>query len=622
MKKKYLYYIFPVLLILSLIFSGCEGAGINTSDTKILTFDIIAGGVNASISADITGVIEETADGGTITITVPEAFDYANKLTPTITISDQSTVSPQSGTALDFSINPLTFTVYNDKGDQSVYNVVAKRAVVQAPAGSVFISEIFNGNVSTVTTGTRIDNAYIELYNNSASDIDLSQFSLRFLDSETTADLNYDFTTPLSGTIQANSTYVIFNQFIDSSTMNSLNLIVGTSDSVSDLYHNGVTSLDGNDSVELLQNGEVVDVFDPSGNKANLPGYSVMKKFVRKGGKGVSLTWNDYDWILYPVNDTEDDDDTVGDHSTAVDSEAKDLTYFAFEEGFDNPVIAFIDNALNSVYALFPTGTDISALKAVFGTSGSNVTVGGSAQESAITVNDFTSSVDYTVWAANSGTKTYTVSSLVLAPTTVSYTTQNYDFNGNIQAVLDRIGTSEADVDLSSVSSSGYSGVAGTVTGVVTAKDIYGHKDSQKCFFIQDKDAGLYIFSAVGVDSTIDLGSKITVPVITGKVYFDMPEVVDHGKARLVEQNIPIYYETGDYANAASLGKVFQYSGSIAAGMDGFSVGQFSGDLYFHSDRDFADALAQDKTGTFYGPIVYSYSKYRMEINSPYQIVQ
>jgi len=621
---KLLKKLIPLLLLLTVL-SGCDNVLDSLGNPEILSFKLEAGSANPSLTSTIEGVIETGLDRGVINVTVPEAFDFANKLTPVITVSEGAVLSPGSGEARDFSINPLTYTVYDNSGNQRVYDILVKRAVPPAPSNTVFISEIFNGALSSGTTGVRVDNAYIELYNRGASDYDLSQFSLRFRHWGTTDRLNLDFTVPLTGTIGAGSTFVLYNQFIKTATLNQVAAIPAAS-RLSDQYLNGITAMRGSDAIELLQNGKIIDIFDPSQERDWLPDYTNMKKFVRKGAKNPSLLWNDFDWVMYPVLDDASDDDTAGGHSDSVAPEAKELTYFGFEEGFDAPALGEINQSTNSVSVIFPAETDVSALRAVFGTSGKSVTVAGKSQSNGETENNFTRAVDYTIWAENFGTRTYRVSATVLELPNVRFTTSNYDFDGNIQSVLDVITPNAAngpDVDVSSIKGAGYSGAAGTVTGVVTAKDIYGHRDAKKCFFLQDKNAGLYFFSNVGLPSYIEMGTKITIAVTTAKSYYQMPEVTVHGSSvTIVDQNIPIYYETGAYDNTASLGKVFLYEGSIGAAMDGYSVGNFTGNLYFHSDRDFEADLALGNSGKFYGPTTYSYSLHRMEISSAYQIVR
>ncbi len=623
MKKINIFKMFPVLLVLLLGFTGCSEISYGFEEPQIISFNIIAA-TNTALSDDITGVIEERLEGGVINITVPENFAFSNHLTPTITVSGNALVSPTSGVAQDFSVNPVTYTVYNENGGQSIYSVIVKKAVKQANAGDVLISEVFNGKEYCVVKDTRIDNSYIELYNRSTKNIDLSQFSLKFCDSE---NESLNFSTPLIGTIAANSTFVIFNQYLNGTTMNTVTSIEEIA-SISDINHNGITIFDGNDTIQLLHNDEVVDVFDPAGNKPLLQDYSSMKRFTRKGTKNVSLTWNDYDWIMHPVEDMDSDDDNAGKHTDSVLSEARDLTYFAFEEGFFAPVIGKINNSSNTISVILPNGTDSSALKAVFGTNGKSVKVGFQLQETGVTANDFTTPVKYTVWAENLAATNYTVSTLVLQPLSVSYTANNYTFNGNIKAVLSAIGgnsnignnSSSSNVTLSAVKATGYNGNAGTITGIVTAKDVYAGKSAKKSFFLQDKDCGIFIHSNEGLDSTAELGSKIVLSVTSGNVQYGSPRISVYGEYQLIEQNVPIYYETGDFDDVGAIGKVYLYDGQIAAGMDSFSVGNFTGNLNFHGEDDIKDSLVAGSSGKFYGPVIYSYEKYRMELNSIFQI--
>jgi DNA-binding beta-propeller fold protein YncE len=62
-----------------------------------------------------------------------------------------------------------------------------------------------------------------------------------------------------------------------------------------------------------------------------------------------------------------------------------------------------------NIAVTLPFGTDVTALVATFTTSGENVTVGGTAQVSGVTPNNFTSPVIYVVTAADGSTRNYTV---------------------------------------------------------------------------------------------------------------------------------------------------------------------------------------------------------------------
>ncbi len=595
MKKINILLMFPLLLILLVSFTGCSEISYGFEEPQIISFNIIAAN-NTAISDDITGVIEERLEGGVIKITVPENFVFSNHLTPTITVSGDALVSPSSGDAQDFSVNPVTYTVYNENGGQSIYSIIVKRAVKQANPGDVFISEVFNGKLVEEIKSVRVDNGYIELYNNSSIELDLSQFSLELCNPESTEEHDYDFITELIGVIPAKSTFVIYNKDIDVAVMNSVN----TPNSTSDINHNFITSLNGNESVLLLHNGVVIDVFDPSGNKPYINNYSRMKKFVRMAEKGVSTSWNDSDWILYPVEDDSSDDNTAGGHETDVDTTANDLTYFAFEEDLIQPFVGVIDNSTNAIKITLPGNVDPSTLKAVFGTDGQIVLVNGNEQVTGVTENDFTSPVVYKIWAVNGSVSTYTVTI-----NTVSYTRENYTFDGNIQDVINEIGQSGDDVSLTT----------GSITGVVTAKDIGGSS-----FMLQDKNAGIYIYTSTGLDSSIEVGTKISIDVSTGKCHSDLVEITAYSNVKVLDTDLSIYYEIGNYAESDPKGKVYLYEGVIKEAMDKYDVGKFTNTMCFHGLKSLGSSLTVGTKAKFYGPVTHSYGNYRLEISSLYQI--
>jgi hypothetical protein len=96
---------------------------------------------------------------------------------------------------------------------------------------------------------------------------------------------------------------------------------------------------------------------------------------------------------------------------------AKDLTTFSFRAA-DNPsltsdVTATINGT--TIMATLPFGTNVTALKATFTTTGTTVRVGSTTQVSGTTANNFTSPVTYTVAGADGSTKDYTVT-VTLAP--------------------------------------------------------------------------------------------------------------------------------------------------------------------------------------------------------------
>ena len=76
---------------------------------------------------------------------------------------------------------------------------------------------------------------------------------------------------------------------------------------------------------------------------------------------------------------------------------------------------AVIDEQAKSIAVVVPNGTDVTALVAIFRTTGASVKVGAAVQTSAATANDFSSPVVYTVTAGDNSTVTYAVTVTVSA---------------------------------------------------------------------------------------------------------------------------------------------------------------------------------------------------------------
>jgi hypothetical protein len=85
-------------------------------------------------------------------------------------------------------------------------------------------------------------------------------------------------------------------------------------------------------------------------------------------------------------------------------SSAKAITEYSL-----NGVAGTINETEKTIAVTMPVLTNVTALVATFNTTGTNVNVGITAQESGTTANNFTSPVAYTVIAADGSTATYTV---------------------------------------------------------------------------------------------------------------------------------------------------------------------------------------------------------------------
>ena len=99
-------------------------------------------------------------------------------------------------------------------------------------------------------------------------------------------------------------------------------------------------------------------------------------------------------------------------------SSAKEITSYEFLVSANailgNDIAATIDNAKKSISIEVPIGTNVTALKATFTTTGKQVKIGDDLQQSGVTANDFSSPKTYTVYAQDGTTQVYTVTVTVL----------------------------------------------------------------------------------------------------------------------------------------------------------------------------------------------------------------
>ena len=87
---------------------------------------------------------------------------------------------------------------------------------------------------------------------------------------------------------------------------------------------------------------------------------------------------------------------------------AKAITAFSFQ-GLAPPVVGVINEAAHTIALTVPAATSRTALVATFTTTGTSLTIAGTAQVSGATANNFTSPVTYTVSAADASTQSYVV---------------------------------------------------------------------------------------------------------------------------------------------------------------------------------------------------------------------
>ena len=139
---------------------------------------------------------------------------------------------------------------------------------------------------------------------------------------------------------------------------------------------------------------------------------------------------NPVDYVVHAVNGSTQ---TYTVTINSAPSNAKAITAFSFEDADNAALTADVVATIsaNTITATVPFGTDVTALVATFTTTGTSVKVGSTTQVSGTTANDFTSSVDYVVTAADNSTQTYTVTVTVAANSAKAITAFSFQTANN-----------------------------------------------------------------------------------------------------------------------------------------------------------------------------------------------
>jgi uncharacterized protein YcbX len=126
------------------------------------------------------------------------------------------------------------------------------------------------------------------------------------------------------------------------------------------------------------------------------------------------VTANDFTSpVAYAVTDANGNTATYTVTVSVAALSAKAMTAYSFA-GFPGAT-GTIDETAKTIAVTVPNTTAVTALVATFTTTGTGVTVGTKAQTSAVTANDFSNPVAYTVTAADGTTAIYTVTVTVAA---------------------------------------------------------------------------------------------------------------------------------------------------------------------------------------------------------------
>ncbi|MBN1243253.1 MAG: lamin tail domain-containing protein [Spirochaetales bacterium] len=592
-----------LILLLASAFASCAPV---PEFPAITTFTFkAADNAAAGLGVDVEGFIDEETD--VITVRLPDTVtDYSN-LVARVSASEGNTVFPALPT--DFSTNPTALTVGNDLGEQRVYLVDVGAALAYAPADTVLFTEYYAG------TGYEYEspfNRWIEITNKHTAPVDLAQYRLvKYAREDGIRTPERDQSIQLRGTIAANDSIVIYADRTASTFSGAKAAGVG----YSDLAYNSVIDFDGDDGFQLVRDGVTLDVLGPNGGTGADYDWGREKRMLRKSDRLPSKNWDEKDWVAYAILNTAADDDNCGLVTPPFAPTDTTLTYFALE-ALEPRVYGTIDTAAGTVTLSVEEHTDLSAVNPFFSTQGAGISFLGQLIYSGVSTINLDDGATITVWAADGSTwRNYTV--LVSRYHELQFTTVNHDFTGNVDAAWDFLMALGDD----SGNFTGSFAPDTTITGIVTAKDVYISSGFNKSFFVQDGDRGILV--CTGTSIPYPMGAKVSFTATSGSKYYGMPEITAFtGLTRSDEQVYDIYYREGNYDNEEARGSVYRWEGIIAEGMDSFSQGTFEGALKFHSDRyaSYAPLLAEGKRGEFFGPVSYSYSAYRIEISDEIQI--
>jgi hypothetical protein len=344
-----------------------------------------------------TGVVVEASH--TVAVTVPSGTSIT-ALVPSI-ITTGPMVSPAPGVAQNFT-NPVVYTVKAADSSTQAYTVTVTVAPSNSKAITAFnftslgatgvVTEATHTVAITVPFGTPVT-ALVPAIAIAGSSI------------SPPSGASQDFTNPVMYTVTAGDSstqaYVVTvtvalspNKDITSFSIVSpaaTGTIVGTAINVTVPFGTSVTSL--------------VASFTTTGTSVKV-GAAIQTSVI---------TANDFTSpVIYTVTA---DDSTMKNYTvtiTVAPSPNKDITTFSIVSPAATGTI--VGTAIN---VTVPFGTN--ALVASFTTTGASVKVGAITQISGVTVNDFASPVTYTVTAADSSAKNYTVTVTVL-PLAFNYT--------------------------------------------------------------------------------------------------------------------------------------------------------------------------------------------------------
>ena len=380
----------------------------------------------------LSGAGTITEEDHTIAVTVPYGSDVSSLAATfiatgtSVKVGDTPQVSGE--TTNDFS-SPVTFTVTADDGTTRDYTVtVTVEAAPKAmtsfgfqgldPPVSGAVSEADHTIAVTVPHGTDVS-ALVATFSASGTSVTVDGAPQV---SGTTAN---DFTDPVSYTVTA----------ADSSTRVYVVTVTVLSASLKAITAFSFQGLNPSVTGVITEAAHTIALTVPYGTDVS----ALAATFVTTGAfvevAGVAQTdgetINDFSSpVTYTVTAADASTQTYVVTVTVAANTAKAITAFSFQ-GLDPVATGTVTEATHTIAVAVPYGTDVSALVATFTTTGASVKVGGVAQASGVTANDFSSPVTYTVTAADTSTQVYVVTVTVLSSSAKAITELSLEVSGS-----------------------------------------------------------------------------------------------------------------------------------------------------------------------------------------------
>lgn len=244
------------------------------------------------------------AEYSKINIELPDSF-YSSTITwssnNSVVLSNSGIVNRQSS---DTSVTLTAILKLNSQTITKQFNVVVIN-VNNNYEDDLFISEYYEGSNY---------NKYIEIYNPNDTEVNLVGYSIKLA----IDGANFTLELKLTGTLQANEVIVVAS---NDSRLNSL-----ISDAVTSLGTNGIFDaipyrINGNDTVGLFYDDELVDVFgvvgENPGSKWNLNdgGSTVDHRIIRNKEFGANPIWDTSEWTSTSISAAGQHLDDLGKHT-------------------------------------------------------------------------------------------------------------------------------------------------------------------------------------------------------------------------------------------------------------------------------------------------------------------